>query len=76
MDGKGRCLDNVWIERFWRTLKYEEVYLREYSSPVEAWQSLSSYIQYYNHERTHQSLNHATPASVYEASQVATPLAI
>lgn len=76
MDGKGRCLDNVWIERFWRTLKYEEVYLREYSSPFEAWQGIRDYIQYYNHERAHQSLNHATPAEVYFESQVATPMAI
>ena len=65
MDGRGRYLDNIWVERFWRTLKYEEVYLKEYSTPVEAWQGLNNYIEYFNHRRAHSSLQHATPAEVY-----------
>lgn len=65
MDGRGRYLDNIWVERFWRTLKYEEVYLKEYATPLEAWQGLDAYIEYFNHHRAHSSLNHATPAEVY-----------
>jgi putative transposase len=56
MDGRGRALDNIFVERLWRTVKYEEVYLKEYGSPREARQSLSSYLQFYNEERLHQSL--------------------
>lgn len=65
MDHKGRCFDNIFIERFWRTLKYEEVYLKEYQSPREARQSISGYMQFYNYKRFHQSLKYKTPASVY-----------
>ena len=65
MDGKGRCLDNVWIERLWRSVKYEEVYLNEYESAVEAWQRLARYFEYYNFDRPHQSLDYITPAHAY-----------
>lgn len=65
MDGKGRAIDNVFTERLWRTIKYEEVYLKDYGSPREARQSLGSYMEFYNHERPHQSLNYRTPAQSY-----------
>ena len=67
MDGKGRCIDNIHIERFWRSLKYEEVYLRSYRSIKEAKESLGSYIQFYNEERPHQSLGYKTPNEMHEA---------
>ena len=65
MDGKGRALDNIFTERLWRTIKYEEVYLHEYASPREARSGLSEYIRFYNHERLHQALEYRTPAEVY-----------
>jgi putative transposase len=65
MDGRGRFVDNIFTERLWRTIKYEEVYLHEYSTPKEARQSLDSYIEFYNHERPHQALDYQTPAAVY-----------
>jgi putative transposase len=67
MDGKGRALDNIFTERLWRTIKYEEVYLHEYGSPKEARQQLRDYLQFYNHQRLHQALNYRPPASVYFA---------
>jgi putative transposase len=68
MDGKGRCLDNIWIERFWRSLKYEEVYLKDYRDVAEARKAISSYIDFYNHLRPHSALGYATPDEVYQAS--------
>ena len=65
MDGKGRALDNIITERFWRTVKYEEVYLNEYDSPKEARRRIASYIHFYNNKRRHQSLDYKTPAEVY-----------
>jgi putative transposase len=65
MDGKGRAIDNVMIERLWRTVKYEEVYLKEYASGADCQTSLSRYFDYYDHERRHQSLERQTPWSVY-----------
>ncbi len=65
MDGKGRALDNIFTERLWRTIKYEEVYLRDYESPKAARQGLQRYLNFYNHERLHQALNYQTPAEVY-----------
>jgi putative transposase len=65
MDGRGRCRDNIFIERLWRTVKYEEVYLTEYATPREARQGLSHYFQFYNGERPHQALKYQTPAAVY-----------
>jgi putative transposase len=70
MDGKGRWIDNVFIERFWRSLKYEEVYLRAYQSIPEAKHFISSYIYDYNHYRRHSSLDYQTPDSVYNQSMV------
>ena len=65
MDSKGRALDNIFTERLWRTVKYEEVYLHDYTSPKEARQQLSSYFEFYNHQRLHQALDYRTPAEVY-----------
>jgi putative transposase len=65
MDGKGRALDNVFIERLWRTVKYEEVYLREYGAPREARYWLGRYLTHYNEQRPHSALDYRTPAAVY-----------
>lgn len=65
MDGKGRATDNIFTERLWRTIKYEEVYLKEYASPKEARRSLAQYLDFYNYRRRHQSLDYQTPASMY-----------
>ena len=65
MDGKGRAIDNVFTERLWRTIKYEEVYLKDYGNPREARQSLGRYLEFYNHERPHQSLKYRTPAELF-----------
>ena len=65
MDSKGRALDNIFTERLWRTVKYEEVYLHDYASPKEARQQLSTYFEFYNHQRPHQALDYQTPAQVY-----------
>ena len=65
MDGKGRALDNIFSERLWRTVKYEEVYLKDYASPREARSGLSAYLDFYNHRRLHQALDYQTPAQIY-----------
>jgi len=65
MTGKGRCSDNIYIERFWRSLKREEFYLNEYKSVKELRKAISAYIEFYNRERGHQSLGYKTPAEVY-----------
>lgn len=65
MDGRGRALDNVFVERLWRSVKYEEIYLREYADGAEAWQGLDRYFTFYNTERRHQSLGRRTPAEVH-----------
>lgn len=65
MTGKGRCLDNIYIERFWRSLKYEEVYLKTYETVKEAHQAIKSYVEFYNTKRPHQSLGYQTPNEVY-----------
>jgi len=65
MDGKGRAIDNVMIERLWRTVKYEEVYLKEYTTGADCHQGLGAYLDYYDHERRHQSLQRRTPWDVY-----------
>lgn len=65
MDGKGRWVDNVFIERLWRSVKYEEVYIKAYDSIVTARKSLGAYFAFYNAERRHQSLDRRTPDSVY-----------
>jgi putative transposase len=68
MDSKGRALDTIFTERLWRTVKYEEVYLHDYTSPKEARQQLSNYFEFYNHQRLHQALDYRTPAEVYATS--------
>lgn len=67
MDGRGRCMDNIFTERLWRTVKYENVYLNEYADIGEADQGLSEYFKFYNEKRRHQSLNYKTPAQIYFA---------
>lgn len=66
-DGKGRALDNIFIERLWRSLKYEEVYLKSYGSVAEAIEGITDFFQRYNHRRPHQSLDYLTPAKVHFA---------
>ncbi len=65
MDGVGRVFDNIMIERLWRTVKYEDVYIRDYETPSDARLGLEQYIPYYNHLRRHSSLANRTPATVY-----------
>jgi putative transposase len=65
MDGKGRWIDNVFIERLWRSVKYEDVYLRAYANGTEARQSLAKYFTFYNERRVHETLEYATPDEVY-----------
>ena len=67
MDGRGRALDNVFIERLWRSVKYECVYLHEYETVMQLERSLTDYFTFYNHERPHQSLSYHTPAEVHFA---------
>jgi len=67
MDGRGRCMDNIFVERLWRSLKYEEVYLKDYASVAEARTGIASYFRFYNHQRLHQSLGYRTPAAIYHA---------
>jgi putative transposase len=66
MTGKGRCIDNIYIERFWRSFKYEDLYLKDYASVKEARASIGKYIQFYNERRLHQHLHYQTPQEVYE----------
>ncbi len=65
MTGKGRCKDNIYIERFWRSLKQEKFYLNEYTSIKELKKSIGAYIEFYNHRRWHQALDYKRPADVY-----------
>lgn len=67
MDGKGRSIDNIFIERFWRSLKYENVYLKGYETPREARIGIAEYIRHYNNERPHQSLDYRIPSELYFA---------
>ena len=68
MDGRGRALDNIFTERLWRTVKYEEVYLHSYESPRAARQGLAQYLSFYNQERPHQALGYRTPQEVYSGT--------
>lgn len=72
MDGKGRALDNIFTERLWRTVKYEEVYLHDYHMPKQAHTGLTAYFDFYNYRRPHQSLGYLTPAEVYFTNTTAT----
>ena len=73
MDGRGRALDNVFVERLWRSLKYEEVYLKSYREASELRTCLNSWFTFYNHERPHQSLAYRTPAEVYSGAEPVRP---
>jgi putative transposase len=75
MDGKGRVFDNIFSERLWRTVKAEEVYLRDYQTVAEASYNLSRYFEFYNNQRFHQALGYRTPAEVYDVA-VGTPVAL
>jgi putative transposase len=66
MDGKGRALDNIFIERLWRSVKYENVYLNVYENGLSLWKGLNDYFSFYNNERLHQSLEYKTPKDVYQ----------
>ena len=70
MDGRGRCMDNIFTERLWRSVKYDEVYIHDYQSPREARQSLAKYLQTYNQRRLHQSLEYNTPAEIYFGTKI------
>ncbi|MCP4994107.1 MAG: IS3 family transposase [Gammaproteobacteria bacterium] len=69
MDGRGRALDNIFVERLWRTVKYEYVYLQDIPTVQEAWRGLRDFFNFYNQERFHQSLDYRTPAQVYRGEQ-------
>jgi putative transposase len=69
MDGRGRALDNIFVERLWRSVKYEDIYLKEYRSVKDALKGLGSYFEFYNRERLHQSLEYQTPEAVYRQGQ-------
>ena len=71
MDGKGRAIDNIFTERLWRSVKYEEVYLKDYVGPKEARGSLTAYFDLYPHRRWHQALDYRTPARVSGAPPTA-----
>jgi putative transposase len=64
-DGRGRALDNIFVERLWRSVKWEEVYLHDYQTVADAYDGLDRYFHFYNHERPHQALGYQTPAQVY-----------
>ena len=68
MDGKGRCMDNIFVERLWRSLKYEEVYLNAYATVAEAKTGIGAWLSFYNEERQHQSLGSRTPRQIYQES--------
>ena len=65
MDGKGRALDNIFIERLWKSVKYENVYLNVYENGIDLYKGLDQYFEFYNHERIHQSLDYKTPNQRY-----------
>lgn len=69
MDGKGRWMDNVFIERLWKSVKYEDVYLKAYPSMTEARRGLCQYFKFYNEKRWHQNFDRKTPSMVYFESQ-------
>lgn len=69
MDGKGRALDNIFVERLWRTVKYESIYLNNFESVKELYEGLREYFNFYNYHRIHQSLGYKTPAKVYQAGE-------
>jgi putative transposase len=70
MDGRGRAFDNIFVERLWRTIKYEELYLKAYEGVAELLEGLGRYFEFYNNERLHQGLGYQTPAAVYQGAPV------
>jgi putative transposase len=68
IDGKGRAMDNIMVERLWRSVNYEEIYLKDYPSVGALLAALKVYFDFYNHERPHQGLRGATPAQVYRGA--------
>jgi putative transposase len=78
MDGKGRCLDNVFVERLWRTVKYEEIYLKVYATQIEAESNLAAFLRFYNQQRPHSAHDsdghHFTPMEVYRKRRPECPL--
>ena len=76
MDGRGRAMDNIFTERLWRTVKYEEIYLHDYANPREARQGLGAYFPLYNETRPHQALGYCTPAAVYGGKEMAASIQI
>jgi len=72
MDGRGRVYDNIFVEWLWRTVKYEDVYLKDYQTPAEARLGVGRYFGFYNHQRPHQALGYRTPAEVYGLAAVGT----
>ncbi len=67
MDGRGRCMDNVFVERLWRSIKYEEMYLKAYQNGTEARKGIGAYLAFYNQERPHQALGYRSPGQVFQA---------
>ena len=67
MDGRGRCMDNVFVERLWRSIKYEEVYLKAYQNGTEARKGIGAYLAFYNQERPHQTMGYRSPGQVFQA---------
>src|SRR5262249_48554197 len=69
MDGRGRALDNVFVERLWRSVKYEDVYIKDYETVDDSMRNLKRYFKFYNRERPHQSLGYKTPEQVYKEKE-------
>ncbi len=69
MDGRGRALDNIFVERLWRSVKYEDIYLKRYDSMRSLFLGLTAYFEFYNHARPHQSLSYKTPDKVYRSAE-------
>lgn len=76
MDGRGRCMDNIFTERLWRSVKYEEVYLNEYNNPREARAGIERYLTFYNQVRPHQALGYKTPETIYKNAGLNEPKAV
>lgn len=74
MDSRGRALDNIFIERLWRSLKWEDIYLKDYATPREVRIGVANWLEFYNHERPHQSLNYKTPAQIYFENKEVLPI--
>jgi len=76
MDGKGRAFDNIFIERLWRTVKYEDIYIKAYSTVTELYKGLEVYFKFYNEKRLHQSLGYATPHEVHFSNKIVDSICI